>query len=146
MVQDREDFTSISLIKGQFGGNPVTIAVDASGNIIGVLQGQYGGTLETLAVDGKGRLLAVMTDPEDVFGNPHYIGLAEAAVRLGGISTHDRRGEIIWQDSFESGTVTPRWVTATNGAASLVKASAAKARNGAFSMLLQTDGAAGSIC
>jgi hypothetical protein len=88
----------LTLIKGQFGGAPVTIAVDAGGNILGILQGDYAGTLKTLAVDDKGRMLAVLTDPEDVFGNPHYMGSAELAARLGSPSCLDRRGQVLFMD------------------------------------------------
>jgi hypothetical protein len=88
----------LTLIKGQFGGAPVTIAVDAGGNILGVLQGDYAGSLKTLAVDDKGRMLAVLTDPEDVFGNPHYMGAAELAARLGSPYRMTRTGQVIFMD------------------------------------------------
>jgi hypothetical protein len=88
----------LTLIKGQFGGAPVTIAVDVNGNILGVLQGDYAGSLKTLAVDDKGRMLAVLTDPEDVFGNPHYMGSAELAARLGSPSMLERSGQVVFLD------------------------------------------------
>lgn len=88
----------LTLIKGQFGGAPVTIAVDAGGNILGILQGDYAGSLKTLAVDDKGRMLAVLTDPEDVFGNPHYMGSAELAARLGSPSCLERSGQVLFMD------------------------------------------------
>lgn len=85
-------------MKGNYAGNLVTLAVDSSGNILGVLQGDYAGSLKTLAVDSQGRILAVLTDPEDVFGNPHYMGAAELAVRLGAAARYDRRGQVIYSD------------------------------------------------
>lgn len=129
-----------SIMKGIDGVTLRTIAVDGSGNILGLLQGDYMGAVKTLAVDAQGRMLAVLTDPEDVFGNPNYMGSAELAVRLGAITSHERRGTVIWQDSFESGTITPRWIPATSGAASLVRVSTVWARNGAFSVQLTTGG------
>lgn len=59
MAHGREDFTDVSLIRGQDAlGNLVTIAVDASGNIIGLLKGVSGADLKTLATDADGRILA----------------------------------------------------------------------------------------
>ena len=83
------------------------IAVDAEGNIVGVFKGAYGDDdlLKTLRTDDKGRMLAVLTDPEDVFGNPHHMGAAELAVRLGSINTFDRRGDTVWMDAFEAATL-----------------------------------------
>jgi hypothetical protein len=89
----------LTLIKGQFGGAPVTIAVDAGGNILGILKGDYAGSLKTLAVDAQGRMLAVLTDPEDVFGNPHYMGSAELAARLGSPDCLERSGQVVFMDS-----------------------------------------------
>jgi hypothetical protein len=103
----------LTLIKGQFGGAPVTIAVDAAGNILGVLQGDYAGTLKTLAVDDKGRMLAVLTDPEDVFGNPHYMGSAELAARLGSPSMLERSGQVLFMDP--GGLNAAQYAVATGG-------------------------------
>jgi len=127
-----------SIMKGLDGVTLRTIAVDAAGNILGLLQGDYMGAVKTLAVDAQGRMLAVLTDPEDVFGNPHYMGAAELAVRLGSISTHDRRGQIIWMDGFESGTYSPRWLSGVVGATSSVGITTVRSRSGAFSLILTT--------
>lgn len=108
----------LTLIKGQSGGNPVTIAVDAAGNILGILQGDYAGSLKTLSVDAQGRMLAVLTDPEDVFGNPHYMGSAELAARLGSAVCLDRTGQVIFADS--GGTSLGMYTIATLGAGSAV--------------------------
>jgi hypothetical protein len=128
-----------SIMKGLDGVTLRTIAVDGSGNILGLLQGDYMGTVKTLAVDAQGRMLAVLTDPEDVFGNPHYMGAAELAVRLGSISAHERQGNVIWQDGFESGTL-GRWILDLVGAASSIGLSTLKARTGAFSLRLEAGG------
>lgn len=111
----------LTLIKGQFGGAPVTIAVDAAGNILGVLQGDYAGSLKTLAVDAKGRMLAVLTDPEDVFGNPHYMGSAELAARLG-FKSLDRLGQVLYNDP--GGTNLGTYTAQTTGDSSLITESA----------------------
>jgi hypothetical protein len=121
-----------SVMKGIEGANLRTIAVDASGNIIGILKGDYMGAVKTLAVDAQGRMLAVLTDPEDVFGNPHYMGSAELAARLGSIDTFDRRGQVIFMDDFESGTL-GRWTDVSFGPNSKISLSTAYANRGAFS-------------
>lgn len=86
---------------GDDSGTPRVVAVDGSGNIVGVFKGDDGGTLRTLAVDGSGRLLAVITDPEDAAGQSHRLGAAELAVRLGSPHSYDRRGDVLWYDSFD---------------------------------------------
>jgi hypothetical protein len=43
-------------------------------------------------------MLAVLTDPEDVFGNPHYMGAAEMAARLGSPHRMTRGGQVIFHD------------------------------------------------
>ena len=114
MTTGRPDFTAYTLIRGQDpDGNLVTIAVDASGNILGVLKGDYAGTLKTIAVDDQGRIQAVLSDPEDVFGNPGYMGAAELAARLGAINSFERRGTTVFLDGFENGF--SAWSQGTNG-------------------------------
>jgi len=60
------------------------------------------------------------------------IDLKELAVRLGAISSYDRRGEIIFQDDFENGLV--KWETETSGIGAAVALSALRAYRGAFSV------------
>lgn len=124
----------LTLIKGQFGGAPVTIAVDAGGNILGILQGDYAGSLKTLAVDDKGRMLAVLTDPEDVFGNPHYMGSAELAARLGSPNLLERRGQVVFMDP--GGLDVNQYLITTGGAASAAVESGAFGPLGALSYKL----------
>lgn len=121
-----------SVMKGLDGVTLRTVAVDASGNIIGILKGDYAGALKTLAVDSQGRMLAVLTDPEDVFGNPHYIGAAELAARLGSIDRFERQGQVLMLDSFEDGF--PRFTSITSGAGASVILSSDGARSGAYSV------------
>src|SRR4030042_5635333 len=99
MSVDAQGFLS-SIMKGINGSTLRTIAVDGSGNILGLLQGWFEGAVKTLAVDAQGRMLAVLTDPEDVFGNPHYMGAAGLAVRLGSIVNFDRLGQVILLDEI----------------------------------------------
>lgn len=110
----------LTLMKGQYGGDPVTIAVDAQGKLYGVLQGLYGGSLQTLAVDSQGRMLAVLTDPEDVFGNPQYMGAAELAARLGAPNRITRSGQVLYYDRGGS-NVHQYFITETDAANTIVE-------------------------
>lgn len=101
MATDLEDYSLARVIKGIHDSTYTTIAVDDSGNIIGVFKGEYGTTLHTIKVDSEGRMLAIITDPEDVYGNIHMVGNAELAARLGSINKFDRRGDTVWMDDFE---------------------------------------------
>lgn len=89
----------LTLIKGSYAGSPLTVAVDSAGHIVAVLQGEYSGSLQTIQLDSQGRLLAVLTDPEDVYGNAHYMGQAELAARLGSPMIFDRRGQAVFMDA-----------------------------------------------
>lgn len=131
------------IIKGYDDGNEVfrTVALDSNGNIVGLFKGDYGGTLKTLAVDDQGRMLAVLTDPEDVFGNPHHLGAAELAARLGSIDTFERRGNVIWMDDFEAPKL--KWVSATSGAGASVALSTAESLRGIQSVKLDVGTASG---
>jgi len=131
-----------SVMKGANGANLITLAVDASGNIIGVLKGDYAGALKTLAVDSQGRMLAVLTDPEDVFANPHYMGAAELAARLGTQANFDRRGQLLYQDNFAGGLAPYRTSAAGTGAA--VTISGDHAYRGGFSCRLLTGNTSGN--
>lgn len=62
--------------------------------------------------------------------------LAEHAVRLGSPVSFDRRGNVMWFDDFESGI--QKWHGGGLGEGWAVAASAAAARNGAFSVKLTT--------
>jgi len=134
LVVDLEDYSLARVIKGLYGTAYKTIAVDADGNIIGVFKGDYAGTLTTLAVDSQGRIQAVLADPEDVFGNPNYMGAAELAARLGSINTFERRGTTVWMDDFEDGA--NKWKEYGSGDGYSTTITIAQAFTGSCSMLL----------
>jgi len=138
-MAERPDYNQLSAIQGLDGATLRIIAVDGSGNILGLLQGDYMGAVKTLAVDAQGHMLAVLTDPEDVFGNPHYMGAAELAVRLGSIVNFDRQGQVIMMEDFESGI--QKW-EADYSVGSSVGHSTLTALSGAFSCLLYVDNVA----
>ena len=128
MGSGQPDYMNVTLLKGMDeSGDLVTIAVDEDGNLIGVLKGDYEGTLKTLALDDQGRMLAVLTDPEDVFGNPHYMGAGELAVRNRSIVNFDRRGNVVWMDDFEASTL--KWDSFLSGTGASVGLSTDTAKN-----------------
>jgi len=141
MAVDSSGFLT-TVMKGLDGVTLRTVAVDANGKILGVLQGDYAGSLKTLAVDSQGRMLAVLTDPEDVFGNPHYLGAAELAARLGSIHTFERRGQVIFQDDFEGGDT--RWIPHAVVTPGEYYLSSGQSRSGRFSYRIRATGGAGT--
>ncbi len=116
------------------GDSGYYLAVDSNGNIVSVMKGDYAGALKTLAVDTQGRIQAVLTDPEDVFGNPNYIGAGELAARLGSIKSFDKRGEILFMDDFEDTTL--KWEVDGSGTGWAVARSNAFAKTKDYSMKL----------
>lgn len=65
--------------------------------------------------------------------------MGELAARLGSIVTHDRRGDVIWLDNFESNI--NKWLQTTVGVGASIALSAEAARNGGLSAKLITGNA-----
>ena len=76
---------------------------------------------------------------QTVFSIP--IDLAELAVRLGSPVTFDRRGDVVYIDSFEHGH--HKWIASFGGTGGGVQVSHDTARTGAYSIKLITGKAAG---
>lgn len=102
-----------TLIQGEYAGTPTTIAVDALGHMLAVLKGQFGGSLITVKVDSEGRLYSYVTDDIDQWGNILPGGFAELAARLGSPQAYERRGQVVFTDSFERGLT--GWSVASAG-------------------------------
>jgi len=120
-------------------GGLKAIIVDDEGNLVSLIKGDYLGALKTLAVDDKGRMLSVLTDPEDVFGNAHHLGVAELCARLGCISTFERNGNVFFMESFEEGTLN-KWENYAVHQDSEVSISSDRARTGYNSCKLTAGG------
>lgn len=71
------------------------------------------------------------------FGNIHKVlDLGDVAARLGSIDTFDRRGDVIWLDTFEEGM--NKWEPFTPTSGGSVNPSSYVARNGGLSMKFTT--------
>jgi hypothetical protein len=132
-----------ALMKGRYGTAYVPVTVDADGNLVSVMKGDYAGALQTLAVDSQGRILAVLTDPEDVFGNPNYIGAGELASRLGSIMRYEQRGQVIFMDDFEAALL--KWQTDGSGTGHSETRSNESAKSGDYSVKLVTGNTIGDF-
>ena len=126
--------SSLRIMSGKFGSQFIPIAVDVDGNMIGVFKGDYGGILKTLATDSEGRLLAIITDPEDVYGNAHQLGNAELAARLNSLHSYDRRGNVVFMDSFQDHINS--WKQTTSGAGGAIALSTDRIYKGVSSAKL----------
>lgn len=70
--------------------------------------------------------------------------MGEAVARLGSPDVHDRRGNVLFMDSFEDGL--QKWGSGTHGAASAVTQDNTKARSGGYSCKMYMDAAVGDYC
>jgi len=128
------DWSKAAIMRGKYGTTFIPLAVDEDGNVIGVFKGLYAGELKTLAVDEYGRIPVILTDPEDVFGNPNYIGAGELATRLGCPTWFDKRGNVFFFDNFEAATL--RWEALTTGTGASIALSTTRSYSGVQSVLL----------
>lgn len=74
----------------------------------------------------------VFKDPDDVYGNPNYVGGGELAARLGSIKHYEKRGEVVFMDDFEGSTF--KWIEGGTGTGNSVARSNDIARSGDFSI------------
>ena len=75
-------------------------------------------------------MLSIITDPEDAVGNPHYVGNAELAVRLGSLSRYDRLGDVLSYENFSDGI--SKGEAETDGTGAAVEWVANRAATGGF--------------
>jgi len=77
---------------------------------------------------------AIIISPQDIWGNLVTMGLHELAARMTGLGIFDRRGDVLFFDTFESGLNKGNAVTDGTGAA--VEISSYSARFGNYSLKL----------
>jgi len=123
-----------SVMKGLDGAALRTLAVDADGNLISVMKGQGTAGLETVKLDDDGRMYAYISDENDQWGNPIPTGLTELAARLGSPIAYERRGQVIFTETFDQGVDDYIWTAET--ASSTIKLSAASKVHGGYSALM----------
>ena len=97
------DWTRAYLLIGSHEGELIPVYVDADGKLFAALQGEYEGQLRTIALDDQGRISAFIIDSTDAWGQMLAVGNAELAARLGSPVRHDRRGQLIYANSFDNG-------------------------------------------
>ena len=123
-----------TILKGLDGATLRTLAVDASGNLVSVMKGQGTTGLETVKLDDDGRMYAYISDENDQWGNPIPTGLTELAARLGSPVAYERRGQVIFMETFDQGV--DDWIWTTETGDSTIQLSAASKVHGGYSALM----------
>lgn len=107
------DWMRASAILGTDGVDYIPVLLGADGSMYAVLQGEYEGALKTVRLDDEGRISAFVIDSVDAWNRMLTIGNAELAARLGSSVIYDKRGQILFAESFEGGWY--RWILNTSG-------------------------------
>lgn len=92
------------------GDSPVgykVVLLAEDGSMYALLQGETAeGVFQTVRLDSEGRMSAFVIDSVDAWTRMLTIGNAELAVRLGSPNIYDRRGQVLFLDTFEQGLYT----------------------------------------
>lgn len=116
---------------GQYAGEHKIVAVTEAGNLYVLLQGETAaGALQTVRLDSEGRMSAFVIDSVDAWNRMLTIGNAELAVRLGSSVAYDRRGQVLFVESFEQGWY--KWTLGKSGTGADGKITAAVAATGGY--------------
>jgi len=108
------DWTRAYLMMGDspVGIREVLLAED--GSMYALLQGEtVDEELQTVRLDDQGRLSAFVIDSVDAWNRMLTIGNAELAARLGSSMVYDKRGQVLFIESFENGWY--RWILNKDG-------------------------------
>lgn len=128
------DWTRAFAMMGQHAGDYVTVLLGADGSMYAVLQGEYEGALRTVKLDDEGRLSAFVIDSIDAWDRMLTVGNAELCARLGSSVIYDKRGQVLFVESFERGWY--RWTLSTDGTGAAGVITPTVAATGGYSVKL----------
>lgn len=84
-------------------GNLVAVLLEEGGQLQVLLRGAFGDELRTVALDDDGNISAYVLDDEEQWGEILRVGNAELAARLGSPIAWDRRGQVQLLNDFRFG-------------------------------------------
>lgn len=128
------DWVRAFAMMGTDGTDYIPVLLGPDGSMYSVLQGEYDGALKTVKLDSEGRMSAFIIDSVDAWTRMLTIGNAELAVRLGSPVIYDRRGQVLFMDTFEQGM--RKWTTAMSGTNAAVALSPLAALMSGYSVKL----------
>jgi hypothetical protein len=77
--------------------------VDAAGYLTAILKGLEGANLRTIAVDATGRMIGLIADANAAWGYTQNLGLADLGAALGSVQRWDHRGQVFDAMTFDTG-------------------------------------------
>lgn len=122
------------LLLGKHAADFLPVLLGSDGSLYCVLQGEYAGALRTVHVDDQGRLSAFVIDSADAWDQMLQVGNAELAARLGSLVRFDRRGSLLYAESFEHGK--QQWTLGGSGSGYAFGLAADVALTGGYSLRL----------
>lgn len=131
------DWTKAFAMMGTDGTDYLPVLLGADGSMYAVLQGEHEGTLKTVKLDDEGRMSAFVIDSVDAWNRMLTIGNAELAARMGSPVVYDRRGHVMFMETFEHGRAA--WEDGLGGAGAAVALSPTSVARGGYSLKLTTD-------
>jgi len=129
------DWMRAVAIVGKHGDEYKIILVDDLGNLYALLQGEtVDEELRTVRLDDEGRMSAFVIDSADAWERMLTIGNAELAARLGSSGIYDKRGQVLFVESFEKGWY--RWELTIDGTGAAGAITPVVAATGGYSVKL----------
>lgn len=133
-----EDYTRAFVMVGKYAGEWKEVLLAEDGSMYALLQGMTpDDELRTVRLDNEGRLSAFIIDSVDAWNRMLTIGNAELVARLGSPVVYDRRGQVIFMETFEHGRAA--WEDCLGGDDAAVALSPESVARGGYSIKLTTD-------